>query len=103
MDRDKNTRTQLCIPVEAAGHYSFIKNKQRCRIHDNYGLQFLKFLLVFLQAEIAMRADGKPGMSDEEVRSLTEPLWNPRLIDWLSDVVCSSNHFYFIHLKLKPT
>jgi len=57
--------------VEAAGHYSFIKNKQRCRIHDNYGLQFLKFVLVFLQAEIAMRADGKPGMSDEEVRSLT--------------------------------
>jgi len=47
------------------------KNKQRCRIHDNYGLQFLKFVLVFLQAEIAMRADGKPGMSDEEVRSLT--------------------------------
>ena len=79
-----------------------LSKQVRCRIHDNYGLQFLKFLLVFLQAEIAMRADGKPGMSDEEVRSLTEPLWNPRLIDWLSDVVSSSNHFYFIHLKLKP-
>jgi hypothetical protein len=37
----------------------------------NYGLQFLKFVLEFLQAEIAMRADGKPGMSNEEVRSLT--------------------------------
>ncbi|XP_039812333.1 D-glycerate 3-kinase, chloroplastic-like isoform X3 [Panicum virgatum] len=44
-----------------------LSKQVRCRIHDNYGLQFLKFLLVFLQAEIAMRADGKPGMSDEEV------------------------------------
>jgi hypothetical protein len=37
----------------------------------NHELHFLS--LVFgLQAEIAMRADGKPGMSDEEVRSLTK-------------------------------
>jgi len=37
----------------------------------NHELQFLR--LVFgLQAEIAMKADGKPGMSDEEVHSLTK-------------------------------
>jgi hypothetical protein len=37
----------------------------------NNGLQFLKSVLGFVQAEVAMRADGKPGMSDEEVCSLT--------------------------------
>ena len=39
----------------------------------NHELQFLR--LVFgLQAEIAMKADGKPGMSDEEVHSLTKAI-----------------------------
>lgn len=71
MDRYKNKRTQFCIPVEAAGSYSIYLINSVAEFKTNYGLQFLKFVLVFLQAELAMRADGKPGMSNEEVSSLT--------------------------------
>lgn len=69
MDRHKNKRTQFCIPVEAAGPYSI--HLTNYGSETKYGLQFLKFVLGFLQAELAMRADGKPGMSNEEVSSLT--------------------------------
>jgi hypothetical protein len=58
--------------VEAAGHYSnILLVASATELITNHELQFLS--LVFgLQAEITMKADGKPGMSDEEVHSLTK-------------------------------
>lgn len=71
MDRYKNKRTQFCIPVAAAGHYLIYLTSSLAEFMTNYGLQFLKSVLGFVQAEVAMRADGKPGMSDKEVLPLT--------------------------------